>query len=64
MHTAEGFESFYNAPLHTHTHTKLPFSYDIIMYLVKMLSLYVDMMSMVKRKSNHWKIVSKIPQVD
>ena len=51
-------------PPYTHTKKKLPFLYDIIMYLVKMLSLYVDMMSMVKRKSNHWKVVSQIPQVD
>lgn len=62
MHTAEGFESFYNTPP-THTH-KITIFYDIIMYLVKMLSLYVDMISMVKRKSNHWKILSQIPQVD
>ena len=37
---------------------------ELKMYLVKMLSLYVYMISMVKRKRNHWKTVSQIPQVD
>ena len=43
----------------------------VILYLsryhfvkLKMLSLYVYMISMVKRKRNHWKTVSQIPQVD
>ena len=37
---------------------------ELKMYLVKMLSLYVYMISMVKRKRNHWKIISQIPQVN